>query len=118
MQHMDELAEIAMTAHHQQGEHDKALEAARLIRSVPRQAAKLQTLGYWKELADLTQVTLTSSCPAWIHPDYACAAGVTAGRLHTDSRCRTASIDALPPFISHFHLFILLSSRSARCFIK
>ena len=56
LQHMDELAEIAMTAHHQQGEHDKALEAARLIRSVPRQAAKLQTLGYWKELADLTQV--------------------------------------------------------------
>ncbi len=32
LQQVDELAEIAMTAHYQQGEHDKALEAAQLIR--------------------------------------------------------------------------------------
>ena len=56
LQKVDELAEVAMTAHHQQGEYEKALEAARLIQSVPRRAAKLQFLGYWKELADVTQV--------------------------------------------------------------
>ncbi len=32
LQKVDELAEIAMTAAHQQGEHEKAIEAARLIR--------------------------------------------------------------------------------------
>ena len=53
---MDELAEIAVTAHNKQGEHDKAVEAALLIRSVPRRMAKLQMHGYWKPLADLTQV--------------------------------------------------------------
>lgn len=45
-----------MTAHCQQGEHDKALEAACLIRNVSQRAAKLQMHGYWKQLADLTQV--------------------------------------------------------------
>ena len=67
-QKVDELAEIAMTAHHQQGEHDKAVEAARLIRSIFRREAKLRIHGYWKELADLTQVSElyihTQSCPA------------------------------------------------------
>ena len=57
LQRVDELAEIAMTAHHQQGEHGKAVEAARLIRSVTGREAKLRIHGYWKELADLTQVT-------------------------------------------------------------
>ena len=56
LQKVDELAEIAMTAHQQQGEHDKAVEAARLIRSVLRRQEKLHIHGYWKELADLTQV--------------------------------------------------------------
>lgn len=32
LQKVDELAEIAMTAAHQQGQHEKAIEAARLIR--------------------------------------------------------------------------------------
>lgn len=55
LQKVDELAEIAVTAHNNQGEHDKAVEAAQLIRSVPRRMAKLQMHGYWKPLADLTQ---------------------------------------------------------------
>ena len=57
MQKVDELAEVAMTAYHKQGDHDKALEAARLIQSVPKRANQLQILGYWKELADVTQVS-------------------------------------------------------------
>jgi hypothetical protein len=32
MQKVDDLAEVAMTVHHQQGDHDKALKAAGLIR--------------------------------------------------------------------------------------
>lgn len=58
LQKVDELAEIAVTAHNKQGEHDKAVEAALLIRSVPRRMAKLQMHGYWKPLADLTQAPL------------------------------------------------------------
>lgn len=56
LQNVDELAEIAMTAHHQDGEHSKAVEAARLIRSLPRRDTKLQLHGYWKELVQQTQV--------------------------------------------------------------
>ena len=67
MQKADELAEIAMTEHNKQGEHDKALEAARLIRSVSGRATNLQIYGYWKELADLTQVSI-SPCPACVAP--------------------------------------------------
>lgn len=58
LQKVDELAEIAVTAHNKQDEHDKAVEAALLIRSVPRRMAKLQMHGYWKPLADLTQAPL------------------------------------------------------------
>lgn len=106
MQHMDELAEIAMTAHHQQGEHEKALEAARLIRSVPRQAAKLQTLGYWKELADLTQVTLTSPCPACIPPGLS-----TCCRSHCRLAAHRLEIqDGRVPVLLPFSLITVIST--------
>ncbi|DBA81851.1 TPA: hypothetical protein ACH3X1_007570 [Trebouxia sp. C0004] len=52
---VDELAEIAMTAAHQQDEHEKAIEAARLIRSASRREAKLRIHGYWKELSEQIQ---------------------------------------------------------------
>ena len=51
------MAEIAMTAHFQKGEHGQAKEAARLIRSLSRREAKLRIHGYWEELADLTPVS-------------------------------------------------------------
>lgn len=56
LQTVDELAEIAATAHNQQGEHSKAVEAACLIRSVPRRETKLELHGYWNALVTQTQV--------------------------------------------------------------
>ena len=56
LQTVDELAEIAITAHNQQGEHSKAVEAACLIRSVPKRETKLELHGYWDALVNLTQV--------------------------------------------------------------
>lgn len=53
---MDELAEIAMTAHVQHGEHSKAVDAACLIRSVPRRETKLELHGYWDTLVKQTKV--------------------------------------------------------------
>lgn len=61
LQRVDELAEIAVMVHHQQGQHDKALEAASLIRSLSRREAKLRIHGYWREVADLIQVQGPSS---------------------------------------------------------
>lgn len=56
LQTVDELAEIAATAHNKQGEHSKAVEAACLIRSVPRRETKLELHGYWNALVNQTQV--------------------------------------------------------------
>ncbi|KAL0040884.1 hypothetical protein WJX79_008605 [Trebouxia sp. C0005] len=52
---VDELAAVAMTVHHQQGDHDKALKAAGLIRSLSKREEKLRSYGYWKEVADMMQ---------------------------------------------------------------
>ncbi|DBB04235.1 TPA: hypothetical protein ACH3X1_013259 [Trebouxia sp. C0004] len=51
---VDELAAVAMTVHHQQGDHDKALKAAGLI-SLSKREEKLRSYGYWKEVAEMMQ---------------------------------------------------------------
>ena len=90
MQKVDELAAVAMTVHHQQGDHDKALKAAGLIRyaylrRVQHNVGTNFCLGSAGELCVIITLAVLS------HPNWQCGMARVSCMCNLHLDCRSLS---------------------------